>query len=693
VRTALWAGLLAIAAVWPSRLAGALDGAPLDTALDAALIGVALPFAVWLAPDIFKQAFCRALIVALLAWKAFTSAVLVQDGWCLRFESPVAIFVDDLRVPHAWDVRADWRTHPPRCSAIMTSGYASLNEFPAWFYNLPPDNFRNPSRVEEQPPHVTPKISLDGYLTAGADGVFQLRSGEGVAIVTTVNGQVVDAAAVKQGIPLSAGAHHVAIAGTLSGDRWSLEPRWNDGDLWRNASGTTAPLTGIDRWLRPWGRLITPLLVLLLFAAAVRRIAVRAGHPIVIAWTVLASVVLALLAVTGQSGAIRIAPVLLAAAMFLPLAKRTRNLWGAMLIVGVPFMTMLVALHAGEAGVFTWYPVGDDFWMFQRYSYRIFLQGYWLEGGQPTFWFQPLYRWIAGILHMMFGDSSIGELFWDGGCALVGAAFAFVATRAVAGFRWSLAAMTLVLAMLTMGPVWYLFGRGLSELTSMGFIYAAALLALRGNRGSWGHILGAGASAILGFFTRLNNLPMVVATAAFAWPRRHRAGEVWSVRTMMARVSWRTLMGIGGVIAIGCALFAARTWYYTGVFSLLHGTQGTARSVWQATEDGLSPLQNAIGSLLVVVTMSDPPRFDPRAVPIVIGLVASILGLLRRRPFDRLPMNVVLLCLSGFVGSLVARGSAYPGRFSTHVIPVTAALCVSAIFLILRGRSRSAPPR
>ena len=42
------------------------------------------------------------------------------------------------QVPHAWDIRADWRSPDPTCSAIMTRGYDRLDAFPAWFYNLPP---------------------------------------------------------------------------------------------------------------------------------------------------------------------------------------------------------------------------------------------------------------------------------------------------------------------------------------------------------------------------------------------------------------------------------------------------------------------------------------------------------------------------------------------------------------------------
>jgi hypothetical protein len=363
-----------------------------------------------------------------------------------------------------------------------------------------------------------------------------------------------------------------------------------------------------------------------------------------------------------------------------------RNMFGASLLIGLPFLAMVAVMGAPQAGRFTLYTSGDDWWMFQRYAYRIFMQGYWLEGGQVTFWYQPLYRWIAGALHMIFGDSSVGELFWDAACVLAGALFAFHATRVVAGFRWAVAAAVIVLATITLGPSWYLIGRGLSEISSMGFISLAALLAIRGRHGS-PHIALAGALAALAFFTRLNNLPMVVAVAAFAWPLRQPVADVYRPRVLMANTSARRALAVVlGGIAIGLWLFTARTWYYTGVPSMLFGTQAGFLSLWQ-TSSVVSTIQNVAGSVLMVLTMNDPPRFDVRALPLVAGVVAALLGIARVRPFDRLPMAPVILCLAGVAGALVARGSAYPGRFSVHLIPVTVALSVGAASLLFRRAS------
>ena len=195
------------------------------------------------------------------------------------------------------------------------------------------------------------------------------------------------------------------------------------------------------------------------------------------------------------------------------------------LLIGLPFFALIAARGFAEIGRTTWYTSGDDWWVFQRFAYRIYLQGYWLEGGEPAFWFQPFYRWIAGALHMVFGDSSVGELFWDGACAWAGAVFAFHVTRVVAGFRWgsrgrgSHAADDDGRARLV--PVRTRAVRvhvGRIDLRARRFWRCAAA-----PRGSTSLI--AGVCLRVAFYTRLNNLPFATAVAAFCLPV-HGAGRV-----------------------------------------------------------------------------------------------------------------------------------------------------------------------
>ncbi len=705
MKTALWAGLLGVAVLWPARLAGPLDGAPLDTAAEATLVGVVLAFLVWTVPHVLHTRGFRAITVALLLWKVVTAVTLAQDGWCLRFTSPVPLYRDMGTVPHAWDIRADWRVAVPRCSAVMTHGYQDLYSFPAWFYNLPPSLIGQPAEDSDRPPLVTLRLDLDGFLHAAAPGTLRLNTGRDVTARVIVDGEAV--AADPAGIAIAAGLHKITIEAGLENENWALMPTWNGGDLWRSSAATLSAPAAADFWFRPWGRYIPALLIAVLLGLAIAALIGRASSLAALVSATALAAIFSVAAALGNQRLMRAAPLLLFAPALVRFPNRLRNLAGAAVLIGVPFLALMATLAVPQAGRFTLYTSGDDWWMFQRYAYRIFMQGYWLEGGQVTFWYQPLYRWIAGGLHMIFGDSSVGELLWDTACALAGAYFAFRVTRVVAGFRWALIAAALVLAVMSLGPTWYLFGRGLSEISSMGFIYAAALFAMRGRHGSWPHILMAGALATLAFFTRLNNLPMTLAVAAFAWPIRQPIGGVFQPRTFAVRrfvghpfrgasnrgASKKALAGILGVIALGLWMFTARTWYYTGVPSMLHGTQSGSLSVWQPTTEGLTATENVVGSVLMVLTMNDPPRFDVRALPLIAGVIAAILGLIRIRPFDRLPLGAVTLCLAGMAGAFVARGSAYPGRFSVHLIPAAVALFVCAVSLLVQRGDRRGPTR
>ncbi len=692
MRTALWAGIIGAAVLWPARLAGPLDGVPLDTAAEAILLGAVLAFLVWTVPHVLHTRAFRAITVVLLLWKAVTAATLAQDGWCLRFTSPVPLYRDMGTVPHAWDIRADWLAEVPRCSAVMTHGYPDLYSFPAWFYNLPPALIGQPAEDSDRPPLVTLRLDLDGFLYVQAPGTLRLNTGRDVTARIDVDGQAI--APDSAGMAIAAGLHQISIEADLDNDDWALMPTWNGRDLWRTSVATLSAPAAADFWFRPWGRYVPALLIVILLGLAIAAWVRRTSSVMALTSAVLLAAAFSATALSGRQRLMRAAPLLLLAPALMRLPHRVRNLSGAGLLIGVPFLALMATIAVPQAGRFTLYTSGDDWWMFQRYAYRIFMQGYWLEGGQVTFWYQPLYRWIAGSLHMIFGDSSVGELLWDAACALAGAYFAFRVTRVTAGFRWAVTAAALVLAVMSLGPPWYLFGRGLSEISSMGFIYAAALFAMRGRHGSWPHLLMAGTLATLAFFTRLNNLPMMLAVAAFAWPIREPIGAVFQPRALAARVSTKALAGILGVIAFGLWLFIARTWYYTGIPSMFHGTQSGSLSAWQATTEGLSATENLVGSVLMVLTMNDPPRFDVRALPLIAGVIAALLGVVRVRPFDRLPLGAVVLCLAGLAGALVARGSAYPGRFSVHLIPATVTLAVCAVALLFkRARApRSLPP-
>src|SRR5215470_15926805 len=84
--TAVWGLLASLALLWPDHLAGPFDGIPLDRRLEAVAIGLVLPALWWFHPAFLRRRSTQILVVLLCAWKLFSSTLLVQDGWCVRFE-------------------------------------------------------------------------------------------------------------------------------------------------------------------------------------------------------------------------------------------------------------------------------------------------------------------------------------------------------------------------------------------------------------------------------------------------------------------------------------------------------------------------------------------------------------------------------------------------------------------------------
>jgi len=291
------------------------------------------------------------------------------------------------------------------------------------------------------------------------------------------------------------------------------------------------------------------------------------------------------------------------------------------------------------------------------------MHGYWLEGGSRVFDYQPLYRWISGALHVVFGDSSVGELYWDAVCLLLGGVVTFVLVDRLAGFRWGVAAAVATLATFWLGTIRYFPGRGLSEVAAAGWGFIASLMLLRGRPVRPALAAAAGVFAVLMFYTRLNHLLFAFFLLALITP--------FSLRSAIAYLA---------TFAVGVALFATRTWWYTGHFSILYGTSLKNNdtglrlstifdpSVWSRIWHGMRAL----------VWMNEPPAPDPRALLVVAGMLLAIAALLHLPKFNRLPLSIAIVTLGACVSTLFAHTHNYPGRMSIHLVPFAIAMSATA---------------
>jgi len=675
----MWGLIAASALLWPDHLRGRFDGVPLDGTSEAILVAAIFPTLWILHARFLRTRIARTCIVLLVLCRIATSLLLPQDGWCLQWQPTRPFAKDAAGAPHAWDLRADWRADRPKCSAIVTRPYDDIQRFPAWFFNLPPDNDSWPS-PQDRPPGATLLMHVRGYLEAPHAGVLRIDTGPDMKSTIAVDGRAVDAES-----RVAEGVHTIDIDATMTGDRWQLMPTWNGTDLWStNVGATVRRPTRATMRLHRWLAWIPPLLVVVLLASWTASLVVCVGDVGVIGWTIGASMAIGWLVANGREGIARWAIVALVGAVFVPVPPRLKNLFGATIMIGIPWLTFVVVPSVPAIGRWFLYGVGNDFWMYQRFAYRIVLQGYWLEGGSPTFWFQAGYRWIVGLLHLIFGDSSVGEWYWDGACLLAGALFSFRIARTFAGFRWGLVAAVAPLGVFVLGTAQKLIGMGLGEISSSGLLSVAALCAIASRRRGVAAAIGAGVLALMAFYTRLNNLPMAIGVALFALPLRLPMRAIPHPRIWRRRLSLTTAVMVLLAIAVGLVAFAWRTWHYTGVFSVFYGTQKDLLSLWLPGMTASQIARGVAGSVMMVLTVHDPARFDPYALPVMAGAIIAALGLAMVPRFRDVPAAAGLFFFAGIAGAFVARGGAYEGRFSVHVMPITCALTVCGIATVWR---------
>jgi hypothetical protein len=679
--TVLWGLIAASALLWPDHLRGPFDGVPLDGTSEAIFVGAIFPILWALHARFLRTLLARTCIVALFVFRIATSLLLPQEGWCLQWQPARPFAKDAAGAPHAWDLRADWRGDRPACSAIVTRSYDDIQKFPAWFFNLPPDNDSWPS-PQDRPPGATVVMHVHGYLEAPHAGVLRIDTGPDMRATMAVDGQSVEAES-----RVAEGVHTISIDATMTGDRWQLMPRWNGTDLWSATVGATVRRpTGASVRLHRWLAWVPPLLVVVLLASWTASLVVRVGDAGVIAWTIAASVAIGWLVANDHEAVARWAIVALTGAAFVPVLPRLRNLFGAAIMIGIPWITYVVVASTPAIGRWNLYGVGNDFWMYQRFAYRIVMQGYWLEGGSPTFWFQAGYRWIVSLLHVVFGDSSVGEWYWDGACLLAGALFSFRIARTFAGFRWGLVAAVAPLGVFVLGTAQKLIGMGLGEISSSGLLSVAALCAIASRRRGVAVATVAGVLALFAFYTRLNNLPMAIGVALFALPLRLPMWTIPHPRVWWRQLSLATVVTILLAIAAGLLAFAWRTWHYTGMFSIFYGTQKDLLSLWRPGMTASQIASGIAGSVMMVLTVNDPPRFDVYALPVMAGALVAVLSLAMAPRFRNVPAAATLFFFTGIAGAFVARGGAYEGRFSVHVMPITCALMVCGIASLGRHR-------
>ncbi len=668
----MWGLLLIAAILWPARFAGPLNGAPLDTPVDVLLFGAVL--LLWFCSPAFLATRAVRLLVSCLAiWKIAGWMLLTQSGLCAAFLASPQTGAARLLQP-SWDVRTLWSS-PQRCTAIMTRPYDEFERFPAWTINVLPEDVRPPAGSFALDVHGVVETKQSGELTfdAGSDPVTAELDGQSFTNAKSLH-------------VLGEREYRLDTHAELHGVHWRFVPRLGNRNLFDGTRTFVSSPTHLDHIVSGWGRWVTPLFIIVLLVMwivfAVRSMLLTVP---IYAWTVGVAAATFTLGLFVEPPFVRFTMLIAFAAAAISVPQRLQVLRTAFFLLAIPWLAFYAGRSLHDVGRFMVYTSGDDWWTFQRHAYRIFMQGFWFEGGEQTFWNQPLYRWVAGTLHLMFGDSSVGEMYLDAVGIAVGAMFAFASASRIAGFRFGLIAAAVVLNATMLGPNWYGVGRGLSEISAAMCVYLAAFALCRSRDRSWPSAALAGAWAALGFFTRLNHLVLLVTMVVLLLPDSIEARSVFRVRELWQSLPKRHAAAYLACVGAAVLAIATRTWYYTGQFSLFLGTQRdlVSTGLGLSTIGSRTAWARALESVSMIATVQDPPRVDVRVFAVTAGVVCAMLALLGVPLLRRLPLTLSVFCVGAIAGGLFVRGSAYAGRFSVQLVPVAIAVGIGALGLAL----------
>lgn len=643
-----WFLAVAVAVLWPSRFLGPLDGAPLDRPFEAIVLGLMLPWIFWLGRRACQARTFRVAVLTLLMWKAGTAMAASQQGLCATIRAPQPLsglaLTMKIEEPHgylrSWDARADVWDAQPACTAILSRPLAETTAFPAWFVNF------------------------TDQLLGRRDFTMQVR------------GFITDAA----------GTQPVEYSMTLGSDPWVFDPVVDGKSVWAAPLVTTSPPSALDRLLAPWAWVVVPTLCFIMLAPLLGAAAAPiATSPRALAWVAAAPLFAVALAQAPIAAWHRAAGAVTLGALVARVPPAHRTVQTAAWILGVPWLAFFAASSTGLVGHFSAYSM-DDWLAYQLAGYRIFMNGHWLEAGTAAFDYQPLYRWITGALHLVFGDSSVGEVYWDASCLLIGALLAFDVVRAAAGFQWGIAAAAMTLTTLTLATPWHVIGRGLSEISAAAFAWLAAASLIRARDGGVKWAVVAAVMAALMFYARLNHLLWAPCLIALLLPR-DTGSDLASVRGALSRVPWRLAATYLGGFAVALVAFMTRTYYFTGHFSLFYGT------ALSKNDTGLRPwtmfdaeVWSKVGhSLMGLLFMNEPPAPDVRSAVLVTGAMVVLIALLPVSLARRIPVALVLVTVTGAISAWLVHSHAYPGRFTVHLIPFASALTAIAASTMTSG--------
>jgi len=308
---------------------------------------------------------------------------------------------------------------------------------------------------------------------------------------------------------------------------------------------------------------------------------------------------------------------------------------------------------------FNW-GAGDDWVAYQSYGRRVFVEGDWLRASEGVFTMQPLYRYIVGMYHWLFGQSVFAQNMADVWCIL-GAAI-LIACFAVK-FRVAPAVIFIAcisyLSINLLGDFKQFLGIGLSETHAMMFMVLAGWFLYKAREGSTKLVGLAAMLGIFGYWTRLDHLGAVVCLAFLLLEPMEGPTGGWKGYWDRFQLQWKRFSLYWGLGIFSVLLISFRNWWLGGSFFVADTGHGNF------TRD----LDR--GNYYLILTGNEWGHFPGIAGFImVLGVLVALLVLIwRPKSLLNFPLSLGVIFIGLLAPYAVLWTGGYPPRWSIHVLP------------------------
>ncbi len=342
--------------------------------------------------------------------------------------------------------------------------------------------------------------------------------------------------------------------------------------------------------------------------------------------------------------------------------------------VGLALVALLLRLDLGDLREIELFPQGQDNFRYQVIARYIFTSGDPLQLNRLPLIYKFLYPYLAGGLHVLFGQSPAAQFLLNGWGAVL-TALAVSATLGARGvssaLRWAAAAAWL--AIITGSSFFLFYFRfGLIEPLSVLLYSLAALFAIRGQRGAW---LATGVTLTL---LRLDYAILLISTLWLGMPdpagtARQAAGQI--LRASLRR--WRSLLAAGLAVSLLPVGLTLLFWLRRGV--LITRAADTRHDSLASVFEGWARLFNGGTPAEVGARFAQAP-LDMLLFWAVIygGLILALLAWLRRAP--TLDRRWLLLFAALLLTYALVRPTGYSPRFSTPVVVMSVLALADGVY-------------